>query len=48
MNYGNGMCVDTGIKFCEFQSLKTLPGKFHVILLVLLLGCLCTQEINLL
>ena len=46
MNYGNGMCIDTGIKFYMNSGAENLLGQFPVISLVLVLGCLCTQEIS--
>ena len=41
-NNSNSMCVDMGIEFS--MILKNLLGTFPLILLVLVLGCPCTQE----
>ena len=46
MRYGNGMHAGMGIRFSMNSAMKNLLGYFPVILLVPVLGCLCTQKIN--
>ena len=46
ISYGNDMHIDTGIKFSMNSVTENFTRKFPVILLVPVVGCPCTQEID--